>query len=254
MTPGIAYFTDSHRDAVAGRFFEERVKGYVNGNFDTKGDVCDGLLYSKSFSPMPAQTINYVSCHDNNTLWDKVRICNGESDEETNIRRNLLAAGIMQVSFGVPFLMAGEEFLRTKTKADGSFDDNSYVSGDRVNALDYGRMERYGDVFEHYKKLIRFRKEHGAFRMCDPEKIEKNVRFLTEGIPEEIIAFYVDGRDAGDCEMVVFINPTETRQRVKLPEGRWKVCLKSTQLKNEKNTSVGNQTVVEKISILVLYK
>ena len=77
--------------------------------------------------------------------------------------------------------------------------------------------------------------------MCDPEKIEKNVRFLTEGIPEEMIAFYVDGRDAGDCEMMVFINPTETRQRVKLPEGRWKVHLGITQLENEKNISVKNR-------------
>jgi pullulanase len=50
---------------------------------------------------------------------------------------NLLSAAIVQTSQGTPFVMQGEELLRSKKNEDGSYNGNSYNAGDKVNAIDY---------------------------------------------------------------------------------------------------------------------
>ena len=129
LTPRIGYFSDTIRDTVKGSVFDAEEKGYVNGESKHAKALINSIVpYTRKWSPSPDQTINYADCHDNLTLWDKIRSSNGDDSEADQIRQNNLAAAIIQTSQGVPFMMSGEEFLRTKTKKDGTFDHNSYAS------------------------------------------------------------------------------------------------------------------------------
>lgn len=64
------------------------------------------------FAATPGETINYVSCHDDLCLWDKLMKSAPEATEEERIRMSQLANGIVLVSQGIPFLHGGEEFAR----------------------------------------------------------------------------------------------------------------------------------------------
>ncbi|MDI5788602.1 hypothetical protein PO124_09995 [Bacillus licheniformis] len=60
----------------------------------------------------PAQSINYVECHDNHTFG-----INGlmfEEDADTKRLRQRLAVSIVLLSQGVPFLHAGQEFAEQR--------------------------------------------------------------------------------------------------------------------------------------------
>ena len=141
LTPRIGYFSDTIRDTLKGSVFDAEEKGYINGESKHYKALINSIVpYTRKWSPSPDQTINYADCHDNLTLWDKIRSSNGDDSEADQIRQNNLAAAIIQTSQGVPFMMSGEEFLRTKTKKDGTFDHNSYASPDYVNVLDYSRI------------------------------------------------------------------------------------------------------------------
>ncbi|MQA23347.1 pullulanase-type alpha-1,6-glucosidase [Rugamonas sp. FT103W] len=85
------------------------------------------------FAASPAETINYVEAHDNQTLYDlnayKLPLGTSMADR---VKVQNLGAAINILSQGVPFLHAGQEILRSK-----SMDRDSYDAGDWFNKLDY---------------------------------------------------------------------------------------------------------------------
>ncbi|XP_020198570.3 pullulanase 1, chloroplastic isoform X2 [Aegilops tauschii subsp. strangulata] len=91
----------------------------------------DGLPVGYTSSPI--EIINYVSAHDNETLFDVISVktpMNLSVDERCRI--NHLASSMMALSQGIPFFHAGDEILRSK-----SIDRDSYNSGDWFNKLDF---------------------------------------------------------------------------------------------------------------------
>ena len=103
----------------------------------------------------PDKTVNYVTCHDNYTLYDRAIATKKftASDEDEIAKMNVLANSIVMTSQGTSFMLAGEEFLRTK-----GGNDNSYNSSYQVNELDYGLKTRHPEMMEYYKKLISLKK------------------------------------------------------------------------------------------------
>ena len=85
MTPGIAYFSDTIRDMLKGSVFDATEKGYVNGDPKHAKAILNTVQYTKKWCPQPTQIINYADCHDNLTLWDKIRSSNGDDSEEDQI-------------------------------------------------------------------------------------------------------------------------------------------------------------------------
>ena len=101
---------------------EEAIKYSVVGA--TENAQIDYDSYEKSngwWAGSPEQTINYVSCHDNLTLWDKLATSNSDDSEEDRIKMNKLASAIVFTSQGIPFIQAGEEMLRSKELEDGTY-------------------------------------------------------------------------------------------------------------------------------------
>ena len=83
---------------------------------------------------------------------------------------NRLSAGIVLTSAGIPFMLSGEEFARTKF---GSSD--SYDSAKELNWLDWNRAWQKRDLIEYYAKLI-------ALRKSDPQWFDGNRNIVdTEG-------------------------------------------------------------------------
>ena len=101
----------------------------------------------------PDKTVNYVTCHDNYTLFDRIQAA-GITDNVKTKKMAMLANSVVFTSQGTTFMLAGEEFLRTK-----GGDHNSYQSSYRVNELDYSLKIKHADMVETYKKLISFKQD-----------------------------------------------------------------------------------------------
>ncbi len=156
--PEIAFFNDSFRDAVKGSVFDARGCGFVNGGaaedcFSTIIQSISGNFLQDFWTDNSKQTINYVECHDNLTLFDKLNISLNNADLERIKRADKMAAALVFLSRGTPFIAAGQEFLRSKQG-----DENSYRSGDEVNALRWDQVTENREIVEYYRGLIAFRK------------------------------------------------------------------------------------------------
>ena len=169
---GIAVFNDAIRDGLKGSVFTSDSKGYISGAgstsfpsilFGMKGGSGTGA----SWSVKNSMVVNYMSAHDNNTLWDKLALSNADNTVEERLAMNRLGATILMASKGTVFFQAGEEMLRTKPKGDGTFDENSYKSSDAINNIDWSVLKEGTNEYnmsEFYKGLIELRKAYGIFR------------------------------------------------------------------------------------------
>ncbi len=214
---GIAIFNDDYRNAIKG--CNDGVEtGFASGRSEFYREIKRGVVgqinYSdrlQGFARSPEETVNYVSCHDNLTLWDKLAKSCPHDTSRTLVSLDRMAQAIIMTSQGVPFLQGGEEFLRTKFGHN-----NSYRAGDEINALKWGRKTKYKDTFHYYRGLIELRKNHPAFRLQNPEDIRKYLRFLES--PEGIVVFKLGPRAGGDSwkEITVIYNAWWEWVKIKL--------------------------------------
>ncbi len=171
----VGAFNDVTRDAVKGSVFQANEAGWVQGNVSAynydgiKYGVVGGIDYPgiNQIDPWhlnPNQTINYVSAHDNNTLYDKLKLTRVSSSLVDDLQ--IQANAIILTSQGIPFLHAGVEIMRSKPDGAGGYDHNSYESPpDSVNQIRWDRKVEYYRVFEYYQALINIRKSLPHFRM-----------------------------------------------------------------------------------------
>lgn len=264
----IGVFNDELRDGIRGHVFKETEKGFINGGIDTEESIKFGIIaatkhpqidylkvnYSKvPYAKSPSQTINYVSAHDNLTLWDKIEAsCNGQDISlQEKIKMQKLANAIILTSQGIAFIHAGAEFARTKYG-----DENSYKSGDKVNQLEWKRKHEFKEVFNYYKGLIELRKKHPAFRMRTTEEISRNLSFLQ--MPSvNMVGYTLHNHAGGDKwdEIVVLLNGNERNQIVTLPGEKWKIVINGKQAGIEMIEEIeGNKVEIEGRTAMVLVK
>jgi len=256
MTPGFAYFSDTIRDALKGSVFNNTEKGFISGatgKESTLESCFMGLAYPWCSSP--TQSVNYASCHDNMTLFDRIVNSTPDASREDQIKMNNLAAAIYMTSQGIPFVHAGEEMLRSKPTKDGGFDENSYASPDSVNKLKWDDLnsKEYQDVYKYYQGLIAFRKEHAALRMTTAKDVKDNITAL-EGLDKNVMAFQINGGVNGEVadNLFVIFNANETETEVTLPEGKWNVYIDDKNAGTEVLRSAKGTVKVAPISALVL--
>ena len=264
--PDYGMFNDNIRDAVKGHVFAVEAKGFVNGKANMEEELKFAVVGSthhrqalkgkeKDWAKTAAQSINYISAHDDLTLWDKLALTNPEDDEQTRKQMNCLAAAIVFTAQGIPFIQAGEEMLRTKpgTEPGKKFTSNSYNAPDEINSLKWNRKREYADVVAYYKGLIAFRKEHSMLRMVEPSEIEKRLRFMD--MPKNMVGYVIDGKGLEDSldEVCVIYNANRTSQQVKIPEGCWKVYINGTNAGTKAiEEKKGSVIIVDPLSAIVL--
>jgi len=186
---GYGQFNDQMRDAlIKGGLNAKESTGWVTGTASVPADInaissgINGITAGSAYTITDVnKTVNYVTCHDNYTLWDRCKAA-GISDDDTIKKMCVLANSVVFTSGGTSFMLSGEEMLRTK-----GGDSNSYKSPDPVNSLDYSLKIKYPEVFEIYKQLIAFKQDVKALQ-SDEAKIE--VESIDDGA---VIKYTLDG-------------------------------------------------------------
>jgi pullulanase len=251
---GFAVFNDNFRDGIKGSTFDLG-HGYVQAGLNY-AKVKKGIMGSiDDFCSSPLETINYASCHDGHTLFDRIVLSTKELSLEERIKMTILSNAIILTSQGIPFIHSGEEFLRTKKG-----EHNSYNKPDEINAIYWRRKNRFKSVFDYYKGLIELRKLHLGFRMKNARAIHHNLKFYANlGLHLEApsIGYVLSSSNVGDdwAKIVVLINPTRHKKFFPLPGGEFLVAVKDKMVSSDKPLAVASHRVlVPSISLMVLYR
>ncbi len=267
--PGIGMFNDDIRDTIKGSVFYDDHLGFVNGGTHLENALRYGITGavahpqvdydaygSRPWAKEPGQSINYVSCHDNYTLWDKLSVSCPEASEEKKKAMNRLCAAIVFTSQGVPFIQAGEEFLRSKPLPEKKgFAENSYNMPDAVNSIKWDNIHEYPDMIAYYKGLMALRKAHPVFRMQSEAEMTQNLCFLSD-TPENVVAYLLKGKGADDTpeNILVIFNGNDEEILYNLPEGKWKILVDDKTAGADGKKNISEKTDVEPLSALVLEK
>ncbi|WHY31765.1 type I pullulanase [Bacillus wiedmannii] len=250
---GIAHFNDNIRDGLKGSVFEEKENGFVNGKENMedriKKGITAGIDYDVNLSTYqdPEQILTYVEAHDNHTLWDKLELTNPGDSEEVRKQMHKLSSSILLTSQGIPFLHAGQEFMRTKYG-----DHNSYKSPDSINQMDWLRRASFNNEVDYMKGLIELRKKYSAFRMTSAEQIKKQVSFIDA--PKNVVAYSIKGNGNKNEYFMVTHNANREAVDITLPsKGPWKVLVDGKQAGSKTLYVVhDNKIKVPALSSLVL--
>ena len=216
---GVGVFNDHIRSSIRGGN-EDTSGGFVQNGFSSVQDMNNKLLNSiKGYHPdqanlEPSRMINYAACHDNMTLWDKVTYSKSSASEAERIAINNQADSIVFFSQGIPFILCGQEFLRTKPwdaeeglgRQVGNFNANSYNANDKTNAMKYDRKIKYNNVFEYYKGMISLRKAHNLFRLNSRTDLNNEDIFYARTVESKFIAYNISGENDINGTIYVLMN------------------------------------------------
>lgn len=238
----IAVFSDDIRDVLKGSWKHGEIPGFVSGIDSLEESVKFGivgatqhpqvdytkLIYSKApYVNNPTQIINYVSCHDDMCLVDKLNEAKPENttDEEL-VRFNKLAQTVVFTAQGVPFIYAGEELYRNKKGIH-----NTYQSPDSINQINWDNKTQYKDIFTYYQGLIALRKAHAAFRIPTQEIVQKHLKFIDLQTPN-VVAYMLTDHVNGERwkDILVIYNGNRKSVSVQIPEGAWNVVCHDGQI------------------------
>jgi type I pullulanase len=230
LHPDVGVFCDLTRDAIKGDAFIERAPGFVNGGAGREQDILRAVIGWRDgwgeYTPRScSQIVNYVSAHDNFTLWDKLVMCLGVNGDEAGaadldglwadvLEQNKLAAFICFTCQGRLFFQAGEEFGRTKLG-----EGNSFRSPPRLNMLCWERVRRFEGLTDYYRQLIRLRKSLPG--LCDKSPAAAE-RVTARSIRRpKVVSFQVErGGPLGERLLIAY-NASDRPFSLSLPHGRW---------------------------------
>lgn len=233
----IAVFSDDLRDAVKGHYTNAADRGFATGKPGLEETVKIGIVAATDhpqvdfsngnnskfpYAKSPEMIVNYVSCHDDLCLTDKLRKSMEGEPEQNMLAAAKLAQTIVFTSQGTPFMFAGEEVFRDKQGVH-----NSYKSPDSINAIDWSNKAKYRDQFDYYKGLVALRKAHPAFRMTSAADVARHLKFdrIDSKKTPNLISYSLTGNANGDewKEIKVVFNGAGSPQTVNIPKGDWMI-------------------------------
>ena len=236
--PGVAAFSDEMRDGLRGPWSDDAQGAFLAGIPGHEESVKMGLAgaidhpqlnygkvnYSRRpWALQPTQMMSYVSCHDDMCLVDRLRASVPGIDRDDLISLHLLAHTAVLTSQGVPFLLSGEEMLRTKLGVH-----NSYNSPDSVNRLDWDNLERYPQVMAYLSALTALRARHPALHLGDANLVKDYMEFL----PDQpcLVAFHLRAGAPGESwgDIYVALNANAEPRTITVPDGTYTVVCRRT--------------------------
>ena len=200
-----------------------------------------------AYGERPDDTIQYIGVHDDQDWFDALNLkLKSTVTRADRVRMARLGLDIVALSQGVPFFMAGDEMLRSKSE-----DKNSYNSGDWFNRIDWTMKSNgwgsglppagsnQGDwsiigpaladanykpnasdiegTFWHTAEMLLIRKTSSLFRLRTADDIKKSVSFFNTG-PNQVPGLIVERivNNAKSCfpasQAVVVVNATPQAQ------------------------------------------
>lgn len=218
LSERVAFFNDGIRDGIKGSVFHSDEIGWVQGDPTSYNNVYLGITASGSSSwsaQSPQQCVTYSSCHDNLTLWDKLCISNGltkyyRGRNDNLLAQNRLSAGLVTMSQGITFYLAGEEMCRSK---DG--DENSYSSPATENMIDWSLVESNADMISYYKGLLEIRKN---FAPISNTKKSNYIFYGQSKVSSNTLAMVITNTTAGQwSKLAVLANNSANDIEYSLP-------------------------------------
>lgn len=255
---GVAAFNDGIRNSLIGSVFENKTRGYLQGNNrkslitnlqqQMQGKLTGGDAKGISVAT-PNESINYITCHDNLCLWDKLAATMPKESKDSLLKRDMLGLGIIMTSQGVPFITEGEEFARTKQGSANSYNDND----PQVNPIDWRLKLQNKILFDFYRGLIALRKDHPAFRMDDPAMIDKNFQYF-KNLPDGVIAYALTNNANNDSwkTIIVAFNNTGKAHTLSVV-GDWKVVVDGNKADPNTMDIVQNDLVIPAMGMIIVH-
>lgn len=264
----IAVFSDDIRDAVKGHYTDAADRGFASGKPGLEETVKIGIVaatphpqvdYSKGnnskfpYASSPQMIVNYISCHDDLCLTDKLRKSLPEYTDSLRKEVAKLAQTIIFTSQGTPFMFAGEEVFRDKKGVH-----NSYKSPDSINAIDWNNKALNIDLFNYYKGLTALRKAHPAFRMTSADMIARHLVFdkIDSARQPNLISYSLKDNANGDVwkEIKVVFNGADKPQSISIPKGNWKIVAQGGEISpaGELGTTRGGKMTIAPYSAMIL--
>ena len=253
LVPQFAFFSDTIRDALRGSVFDMTIPGFVNGAVVDKNILHTTYMGVPFWAQEPTQSVNYVSCHDNNTLIDRIMLASPGLPRSIQVRMNNLAAAFTLTAQGIPFFQAGEEMLRTKPDGKGGLEHNSYASSDAVNSIKWGMLDNKDvmDTYRYYQGLLKLRKAYDVFRLATREEVLENITPLHVENPH-VVAFGI-GHSGGN-QMISIFNGGFDPVNLNLPQGKWGVLVNADKAGVEPVEILEKRIHVEGICAMILVK
>ena len=219
--PGVAFFNDTYRDTLRGGNFASNIteKGYVGGYLD-RNDIVNYVLRGSSIDiPFKHrfldinQSLNYVECHDNNTLYDKLTFSNPDENSETLLKRVKFANELVLLSFGLPFIHMGQEIGLSKSGLDNTYNVL------KVNNMNWKLVDERWSMVESLAKFIHFRKHMFSFFHAETSN-DINKVFDTQYWGNGMMAYQSDKSDyiKPFKKIAILINPTNAPKTYELDD------------------------------------
>ena len=257
LDPKIGAFCDNTRDAVKGGLMNEHDRGFVNGKGLHAAKVRSCVAgwaegeYAKIRSPY--QTITYLSCHDDWTLWDKLVFTMDPEKRFTGLQPDVLKANRMAAAInfccqGHVFFLSGEEFARTK---DGV--KNSFKSDAEINRLDWSRAWENRGLVDYYRGLIALRKQLPALQDKSPLACRRILFAADLGRDSAAISLDNSGGNSRWMEVLLFFHANSQPRHTKLPEGKWELLVDGeSSFRWETAVPCGPTIALEPVTVTIL--
>jgi isoamylase len=240
--------------------YRDVIRRFVRGEPGIVGQVATCIAGSSDIyaddGRLPANSINFVTCHDGFTLLDLVSYdgkhneangddnrdgsndnlswnCGAEGETQdaaiVELRRrqarNLMA--ILLLSQGVPMILAGDETLRSQRG-----NNNVYCQDNPLGWFDWKPSKAAGDMTRFVRELIALRKRHASLRrmrfltgapcagQTQPDIVWHGER-LNEAAWHDpgarLLAFTLGGEAPGEASLHVVLNMNASSCEVALP-------------------------------------
>ncbi|AZB43322.1 type I pullulanase [Bacillus sp. FJAT-42376] len=290
---GFAVFNDNIRGAIKGGS-DDASKGFATGEKGKEEAIAAGVKGSiTDFTNSPAESINYVTAHDNLNMWDKIIKTQGLEEKEGFVdikdgklqgedanryktveeavaaatpyhavnKEDELANETVKrslLSNGIAITAQGIPFIHAgdemlRTKYG---DHNSYRSPDAINQIRWKNVSDFDQVNLYYQGLYQLRNSHPAFKMTGKQQVEANVEILQK--QDNLVAYQLKNNANGDKwkNIVVIYNANTAAKKVQLPASPagWKAVV------NDKKAGTGileeikgTEAQVQPLSMMVLY-
>ncbi len=245
--PQIAFFNDHFRDILTGRTYNNfsYENGFLTGNFSLYYDfvkVMRGSIEENCYFQNASSSINYIECHDNFTLYDKLLITNSNNNEHERNSIQLCCLMATILSLGIPFIHAGCEFNRTKHGIE-----NSYNASDKINMIHWSDVDLYQNNINAVKDFIKIRKTYNCFNLTDRKKILNSIdgQIINDNILT--ITYATNGQ-----LLLLIFNPSNIRKEIKLNGDYSLLANQYGFVKND--DKVYNSIIIKAYSILLLIK
>lgn len=245
----IALFNDTFRNNIKGDN-DGTGRGFVGSLNFHKNEVYSGCLGSVHFSnsvigftKKASETVNYVSSHDNLILWDKFEKAYGHMDFESLQNMNALALSMVILSFGIPFIQGGTEFLRTKQGHH-----NSYNVNPGLNQITWANKKEHRHVFDFIKNLIEFRKSQKVFALIKAEDIKAATRII--GTEEHVVMYELSSPFEKDFKKIrIVYNGKLDHAQIDLGSDAYEVIIDGALFYNENVKIEGQILHIPKVSV-----